>query len=288
MKRYGIWIILACALIGALIGAYGALLIVREAGDLTIRVLVVGQGDAIVIRTPDHQTILIDGGPDDATHRELSRRLPLFDKTIDLLILTHPHADHVRGFIPLLQRFNVRRVGISGRTHTSGEYEAFDTSVRQRGISQEPVWQGKKLVLGKDLSLDILAPLRDERTITDDDLNNSSVVGILTFRSHKILLMGDAGEPVEKELMRRDLLSDVDVLKVGHHGSRYASSAEFLKQVSPETAIISLGAGNDYGHPHKEALDRLTAAQAKVYRTDINGTVTIRMRDSILDIRAQK
>ncbi len=288
MKKYAVWMALACLLAGAGISAVAVAQIISESRELTVRVLDVGQGDAIFIRTPYHQSILIDGGPDDRTQRQISRLLPLFDRTIDLMILTHPHADHVRGLVPILDRFDIRQVYISGRSNASGEYDAFESAVGARAIRQESIWKGKRIVFGADLSLDILAPLRDEREVTDDDLNNSSVVGMLTFGSHRILLMGDAGEPVERELMRRDLLRDVDVLKVGHHGSKYASMSEFLKRVSPEFAIISSGKGNDYGHPHHQVLDRLADAHARVLRTDINGTVTVRIRDSILDIQAKK
>ena len=212
-----------------------------------------------------------------ASWENSAHHYPFYDRTIDLMILTHPHADHVVGLIELLDRYEVREILINGLEHDTSEYRAFIEAVFEHRIPLAVAREGEAFQFGDDCILAIHAVRQNnvhrhsKRTPSDEDLNDSSIVATLTYNSHVFLLMGDAGEPVERDLLAAGYQTDVDVLKVGHHGSKGASSLPFLKTVRPEVAIISSGAHNSYGHPHRQALQRLKKSGAEVYRTDERG-----------------
>ncbi|MEK7618914.1 MAG: ComEC/Rec2 family competence protein [Patescibacteria group bacterium] len=254
----------------------------------------VGQGDGALIRTPQHQNIVIDGGPDGGIMGKLGASLPFYDRTIDLMILTHPHADHVVGLIELLDRYEVREILINGLEHDTSEYRAFIEAVFEHRIPLAVAREGEAFQFGDDCILAIHAVRQNnvhrhsKRTPSDEDLNDSSIVATLTYNSHVFLLMGDAGEPVERDLLAAGYQTDVDVLKVGHHGSKGASSLPFLKTVRPEVAIISSGAHNSYGHPHRQALQRLKKSGAEVYRTDERGDIRITSIGSELSVHTSR
>lgn len=265
---------------------------------LIVTMFDVGQGDAILIRTPYQQNIVIDGGPDGRISEKLSGRLPFFDRTLDLVVLTHPHADHVTGLVDLLDRYRVRKIVIGPASHTTAEYRTFLETVFSHRIPLETVGGGDVFRFGSDCALAILAPgdmpIATSRTTgereqeREQDLNDSSIVATLTFNTNEFLLMGDAGRRIEQELLARGAIDDIDVLKVGHHGSKGASTDEFLAVARPEIAIISSGRGNSYGHPHRAALERLKAARAAIWRTDEQGDVELVSDGRIISIHSQK
>ncbi len=248
----------------------------RQTDGMAVDVLDVGQGDGIVIRTPGQQTIVIDGGPSDDFSAEVSRKVPFYDRNIALLILTHPHEDHVHGLVNLLSDYHVERVALTGVVAQSETYSEFLRLIEQQHIPIDYVHRGKVYDFGERVSMHILAPIEDLHGKKVDDLNDSSIVATLQFDTIDFMFTGDAGENIEKEMLADGDPLDVEVLKAGHHGSRYSSSDAFLDAMTPDVALISDGKNNRYGHPHKELLDRLTQHHIPIYRTDLLGDIEVK------------
>lgn len=273
-------------------------------GNLKIYFFDVGQGDSIFIKTPEGRDILIDGGPNSTVLQRLGEALPFWDRTIDMAVLTHPHADHIDGLNDVLKRYKVDTVLESDLVNepesmqyfnsliskgfevesavvlpvsTSGE-NSTGTDIRTGGTpaGRMSVQKGDHFNLEQDLTLDILYPLSLQ--IDEKDLNDDSIVMRLTYKGKKFLFTGDATTNVEEKLMEDDLKSDF--LKVGHHGSRYSSSEKFLNAVKPAISIISVGEGNSFGHPTQDTLDRLSAVGSRTLRTDKSGTVEVEMENT--------
>jgi len=236
----------------------------------------VGQGDAILIRTPYHQSILIDGGGDGSASQKLGRILPFTDTHIDLVILTHSHADHVNGLPGIMKRYAIGKILYTDAISESTGYAEFLKSAREKHIPLEEARAGKKFSFGSDLSLDILAPTEDLTGRHVRDLNDSSIVARLMYRKKSFLFTGDAGKEVEEDLINQNVNLDSDVLKVGHHGSDGSTTDHFLDEVSPDIALISVGKGNTYGHPHRAVLEKLAHRNIRTYRTDHDGDIHIR------------
>lgn len=262
---------------------FGALLAVtlltRPDGRLHVAALDVGQGDAILVRAPSGTKLLIDGGPDpDLVLRRLGEALPFFDRRIDVVVLSHPHEDHVAGLVSVLERFSVREVIDPGRGYPNPSYARMLQAARDEpGARILRARAGTVIQLDPQTRFRILYPTPADTTapLPASDINNASVVGMLSFGTFRALLSGDAEAPVETALRERGMLEPVSVLKVGHHGSTSSSSPEFLAAVRPSVALISVGAGNDYGHPAPKTLAALRDAGARVHRTDQQGTVEV-------------
>lgn len=251
--------------------ASGALL---PDGNFHLQVLDVGQGDSILITTPKGARILIDGGPGDRVLRALSKVSGYFNKRIDLIILTHADADHVTGFIPVLKRFKVAAVLRTDAKKNTSTFAAFQNAVGGR--------QDVKIDWADVISIDdstrfnvLWPPEGYADALPSGDSNEGSIVSRLEFAGYKFLLPGDLGAASEAKLAASvsPAALSAQVLKVAHHGSKYSSSPQFLSAVGPKIAVISVGADNSYGHPTQETLGRLKAAGAKIFRTDLNGTV---------------
>lgn len=242
---------------------------------LTVKVLDVGQADAILLQTGG-KTTLIDTG-DVATREQLVKDLRQQGvKVIDQLIITHPHADHLGGADAIFKNFTVKQIYDSGQTTTTSLYRQYLAAVKKQGIPFTVATSGMQIDVGKGAVLDIMAPEKQFINGTDADLNNNSIVARLVCGDFSLLLAGDAEKEAEQQLVAKhksELKSTV--LKSPHHGSRSSSSPAFLKAVAPAAAIISVGANNDYHHPHDTTLKKYAAASVKVYRTDRDGTVTI-------------
>ncbi len=235
----------------------------------------VGQGDAILIKTPAGQNILIDGGPGGTIIKRLAENLPWWDKQIDLMVLTHAHDDHVSGLIDVLKRYDVKKILYTGAVHNAPNYLAWLKLVREKKTPLVIIDKKQTVNLGKGAKMEILYP--DESLIdkTFEDLNQSSIVIMLCFGKNKFLLTGDADEEVEKKLLSSGADLSADVLKVGHHGSQYSSSQEFLDKARPKIAVIQVGKDNDFGHPSLRIIKKLERAGAEILRTDLNGTIKI-------------
>ena len=238
----------------------------------------VGQGEAIFIETPSRHQILIDGGPSSLILEKLAESLPFWDRTIDLIILTHPEHDHLAGLIEVLKRYKVENILWTGIVRDTSEYDEWVKLIKNEGAKIKIAQASQRINLSTyevNRHIDILYPFENLEGQEFENSNNTSIVAKLIFGENSFLFTGDAYQSVEKKLVSRGWGLNSDVLKVGHHGSKTSTSEEFIKQVSPEIAVISVGKDNPYQHPHQETLDTLEKYGIKILRTDKNGDIKI-------------
>jgi competence protein ComEC len=252
----------------------------RPDGRLHLVVLDIGQGDAILIVAPSGEAALVDGGPDpDLTMRRLGERLPFWQHRLNVLVLTHPHEDHVAGLVSAIERFDVGMVLEAGRDYENPTYPRFlALAHNEPNATYRLARAGDVIPLGHAAKLTVIYPAAGDAAapLLDGDINNGSVVMLLEANGFRALLTGDAEAPVEAQLLERGLLGPVDVLKVGHHGSESGTTPEMLAVLRPRIAIISCGADNEYGHPHAVTLQHLADVPGiTVHRTDMEGTVEV-------------
>lgn len=245
----------------------------QQNSPLIVKVLDIGQGDAILIRVAG-QTVLVDTGDISTRDKMVEYIKKEGITTIDKVIITHPHADHLGGMPGILENFKVGQIYDSGQTGTTALYKQYLSLVNKKNVPFTVVTAGTEIVISGDIKLKFFAP--EKPFITESAINNNSVVAKLIYNQFSMLLTGDAEKDSEARMIKTyegELKSNV--LKAGHHGSNTSSSPAFLKVVAPEAAIISVGVNNDYHHPHPSTLKKYVEAKLKVYRTDIDGTVTI-------------
>ncbi len=247
--------------------------------NLLVTFFDVGQGDAIFIEVPNGNQILIDGGPNERILTKLGRVLPFWDRSIDMLILTHPHADHLDGLVEVLKRYDVGMVVESGAEHSIPEYQEWRKLLKESGADVVMARAGQRINVGRGIVLDVLSPFDDFDVKTAKDPHDAMVVTRLRHGENSILLMGDAEKSIEYRLLFESGLKFYSlkskILKVGHHGSKTSTSEEFLRAVSPEVALIQVGKKNRYGHPRQEVLDRLATAGIRLLRNDIDGDIRL-------------
>ena len=234
--------------------------------NLKVHFLDVGQGDSIFIELPDKETMLIDAGESKYSQGIIDYIKKSGYDRIDYLVATHPHSDHIGGMAKVINAFDIGTTYMTNAVSTSSTYEKLLQTVADKGKKMTRAKAGVNIKIEEGLEINFIAPVSD----TYDDLNNYSAVIKLTYHNNSFIFTGDAQTESEKQITA-DLKADV--LKVGHHGSTTSTSDAFLKKVSPKYAVILVGEGNDYGHPHKEILDRIQKNNVKVYRTDLDGTV---------------
>ena len=257
----------------------GAVAVSRPAGVARITILDVGQGDAILIEGSRGGRLLVDGGPDpDRLLVELDRRIPPWDRRLDAIVLSHPHEDHVAGLALLLDRYEVGRVLEPGMRGPGPGYAAWLDRLAQPGApTRLSIGAGDRLTVD-EIAMQVLWPIRGQVPAEPPDsgsgINNVSVVLLGVIGERRFLLAGDVEEDVDPSLLTEGL-PRVDLLKVAHHGSRTATTDAFVSAVRPRVAVASAGADNPYGHPARPTLERLAAAGARVYRTDVDGSVTV-------------
>jgi len=277
--------------------------------NLKVSYLNVGQGDSAFIITPQNHQILIDGGPDSTVVSKIAKQIPFWDKSLDLVILSHPEKDHMSGLIEVLKRYKVDYILWSGVKMNSPEYlELLKVLVKQKNLGAKIITAefGQKIKVG-DLIIDILNP--QENLFGQDfskSANETSVVAKLDYGKNSFLFVGDIGFETEEKLVAinrycKEVVTDEAistagiatsssagsahndggcvnlhsaVLKVAHHGSKYSTSEEFLQSVKPNIAIISVGK-NSYGHPTPEVISRLDNTGTKIFRTDQQGDIII-------------
>jgi len=243
---------------------------------LHVNFLDVGQGDAILIQTPNGQDILIDGGPDpQIINLELSKKLSFWDRTIDLIVCTQPHADHVTGLVDVLQRYKVRQVLEAEVSYNSSIYQEWCNVVEDKGIEYGIARAGQEIDLGSGIKLEVLNPPEILFDGTSDDVDNNGLVLRLSWGLVSFLFTADIREEAEFELIGQRANLKSTVLKVAHHGSETSTTSQFLAAVDPEVAVISVGADNPFGHPSPEVVERLIdrLGEDNIYRTDEDGTV---------------
>lgn len=257
---------------------------VSASNNLTIHFLDVGQGDSELLQF-NGKNVLFDGGVQEMGPRVESDLKDYGVSSLDIVIATHPHADHVGGLIAVLNDFPVKKVLDIGQSHPSPVYESFLTLIDQKNISYNNPQRGQTINLDPNLTIEVLNPTS---TQFNDDLNQNSIVFKVSYGNVSFLLMGDAGFEAENSILASGYNLKSDILKVGHHGSSSASSPTFLAKVKPAISVIEVGTGNDYGHPTKKTLDALQQIGTKVYRTDLNGNITITTDGLTYSVSAQK
>ena len=252
---------------------------IEPSQNLTISFINVGQGDSILVILPNTKTLLIDGGERESSGKVLETLQEVGLSHIDVVVATHPHADHIGGLIDVITNVNVGQVLDSNQMYTTHTFEDFLDAIDTEQIPLKSVGEGDSIDLDPTVKIDVLNPSASLSDGADNEaeFNDNSVVLKLTYGEFSALLTGDMQKTNEARLVLKNATAlDAEVLKAGHHGSRTSSSLPFLKAVTPKVVIISLAAGNNYGHPHQEALDRLSAAGTELMlRTDVDGTITL-------------
>jgi competence protein ComEC len=281
---------------GERFGLVGVAIVIAIAGaalgdsvhrETRLTVLDVGQGDSILLETRTGARMLVDGGPDpDRVLLALDERIPPWDRRLDVLVLTHPHEDHVAGLARILERYRVGRVFEPGMRGPGPGWAAWSAELHD-GPPHGVLSTGAHLRLG-EVELSVLWPdpgsVPRQPPDSGTGINNASVVFLGEANGRRFLLMGDVEQGIDPTLLARGL-PRVDVLKIAHHGSRTATTQAFVDAVRPRIAIASAGAGNPYGHPTRSTLDRVRASGARVYRTDQDGSVEVDLRTDGLVVR---
>ena len=249
-------------------------------GEITVKVLNIGQGDSILIQTGE-KTVLVDTSDVDERDKLRAELKKADVKKIDTIILTHPHADHIGGMDVLLDEYTVGMVYDNGMPSTSKIYLGYVKKLKEKKIERKGLVAGDRVDLGGGAVFEVLGPsaeLVKEGSVKGykHDPNNESVVGRLVFGNFSMMLTGDAEKKEEQAILATySAAVKSTVLKAGHHGSKTSSSADFLRAVQPEAALISCGVNNDYGHPHKETMKKYHALKIPIYVTAENGTITV-------------
>jgi competence protein ComEC len=238
---------------------------------LMVAFLDVGQGDAVFIQAENGNQVLLDGGPNKAVLRQLSKVMPFYDRSLDMIINSHPHADHLAGLIEVLERYDVDSAIESGTAQNTPEYQEWEKIIADKKIPHFYGKRGMKINLDKNLYLEILLPAVNAQNL---DPHPGMLVAKLVYGNTSYLLTGDMEKPLENYLVsleRKNLKANV--LKIGHHGSSKSTSESLLGFGTPQYAIISAGRDNSYGHPHKETLDILSKFEIQLLRTDEIGVI---------------
>ena len=282
MEKKKVWVFVVGVLFLLDVFAWQEVFALNGDKNLEVYFLNVGQGDSEFIKTPENHQIIIDGGPDSLVLTEISKLMPFWDRTIDLVVLSHPEKDHMQGLLEILKKYKADYILWSGVEKTAPGYnEWINVLERQKKLGAKIIAtkSGDIVRLG-EVKIETISPLENlAGQKMGDSSNDACVVAKLIFGNNSFLFTGDIPAKTEKELVgiassqasRNDVLK-ADVLKIAHHGSKYSTSEEFLQNVKPKFAVIEVGK-NSYGHPTPETLQRLEKFGIQILRTDINGTI---------------
>lgn len=239
--------------------------------NLTVNFIDVGQGDSILVNV-NGKNMLIDGSTKSAGPTVVSYLRDQGVSTIDVLVSTHPHEDHIGGLPAVLSAFPVKLVVDSGQPYSTQTYESYLTIIDQKNIPYVVGRYGQTIDMGPNVKVEVLSP---PDALINDAANDNSIVLMVTYGETEFIFMGDAGKETEAYLLSSGASVDADIIKVGHHGSRYSSGTSFIAAVSPDVGVIEVGADNNYGHPAPETLQTLATYGVTVYRTDLNGDMVV-------------
>jgi len=278
-----------------MLSSIGIILLVRSSvgadGLLHVHFFDVGQGDSILIVTPNGRQVLVDGGPEaESATRALSGVLSPMDRSLDLVALTHLDADHSRGLLQVLNRYRVDDVLVGRPDEDAALYPQWRQALERQQILPIRLFAGYRIQLEQDVSLEVLHPPGEGAPGSFLDANNSGLVLRLVYRDVSILLTADIEAEAERRLLDASATIKSDVLKIAHHGSKTSTTAPFLQKVQPSLAIISVGADNRFGHPHAEIVNRLQHAlgDRNIYRTDRNGDTEVISDGITLWVKTQR
>ena len=283
------WQFTALALVVAV--AVWAAALNRPEGMLKVVFADVGQGDMTVITTPSGRTIVVDGGPDpERAAQVLGGQKPFWDRKLSLVVLSHPHSDHVSGLSEVLRRYDVEHILESRSKYESADYAAWLRLADSEGAQLLGVRPGMNLSFDDGVELHVLAPQDADDSVKSGDANDASVVVRVVFGNASFLLTGDMVTEGERLLLRSGRILDSDVLKVAHHGSKTSSSLSFLGAVSPGVAVISAGQDNRFGHPDPEVVERLEGLMpaSRIFKTFERGTITFETDGKTLNVKMER
>ncbi len=233
---------------------------------MSIHIIDVGQGDSILIQTPNNKNILVDGGTNDSEHIVKSYLKKKKVKYIDYIIATHPDSDHIGGIDNIIKNFQVKSIYMPEQSTDSLDYKNLLTACSDKDLAINYLYKGDTLKIEDSIDLLVLSP-----SFIQNENNLNSIVFKLDFKYKSFLFTGDAELSNENDIINSFELEDVDFLKVGHHGSSSSTSMNFLNETTPDVAVISCGYKNQYGHPHRSTLDNLSNSGTTTYRTDLSG-----------------
>jgi len=255
------------------------------AGTLRVDFIDVGQGDAALVTSPSGKTLLIDGGPHAAGRELVAFLRSRTHGPVDLILLSHRHEDHLGGLAAVVREIGARLFLDAPAAHPGPGYAALMQTLESRAVPVRDATPGRTIDLGGGAVMTLIGPPVPPIVGSRSDVNSNSVVARLTYGTFSVLFTGDAEVPTEAWLLRSGRDLHANVLKVAHHGSGHASSARFLAAVGPRIAVVSVGAGNVYGHPAATTLVRLARSGAEIYRTDMDGTVAIETNGVTVKVR---
>ncbi|MGI6065547.1 MAG: ComEC/Rec2 family competence protein [Bacillota bacterium] len=254
--------------------------IAGESALLKVHFIDVGQADSSLVELPNGQIMLIDAGNNGDGDFLVNYLKETGIKQIDYLVGTHPHEDHIGGLDTIIYNFKVDKVIMPDKSHTSETFKDVLTAIKSKKIPLVKASGGKTLITTPNLEAMIIAPVKNDY----DEINDYSAVIKITYQETGFIFQGDAGITAENNILDQDFNLKSDVIKVGHHGSYTSSSSDYLAKVKPSYAVISVGKENSYDHPHDKALARLKKTGAKIYRTDLDGTLIFTSNGNTINV----
>jgi len=246
----------------------------RTDGKTHVSFFDTGQGDSALLTFQDGTRLLIDGGPDWSTLEQLGQALHFFDRTIDIVVLSHPNADHMMSLPEVLRRYHVRTLLTAGTVYSSGRYAATLSAAELSGVDILEVHAGDSIDL-TNATIRVVWPPKQRPPTMSKNENNDSLTLLIEASGKRLLFTGDLESIVERTLVEARADIRADILKVPHHGSKSSSSTGFLLAVQPTVAVISVGKNNSYGHPNPAVLERLKAQGIEIRRTDLEGNIRL-------------
>lgn len=243
---------------------------------LTISVLDVEQGDAILIESPTGTQVLFDAGPPNKILSQLAKVMPPTDRSLDVIFITHPDQDHIGGILDVLENYSVSYIFESGTSSDSQTFKNFKNLVKEKNIEDILAKKGTRIDIGGGAYIEILFP---DRNVSSWETNAGSVVARVVYGENSVMLTGDAPAETESIILSNNSPESLqsDILKLGHHGSKTSTSLNFLKIVNPDYAVISVGLNNKFKHPKQEILSRLADFGIEVFRTDQDGIIEVKL-----------